>query len=529
MTLANNYNPTKQLANGVTTSFTFNYDMINEDYAAVYQEVDGVQTIVDSDLYTVEFNNNGGNVIFKTAPAAGVYIVIGRSVPFNQETPYKTSSGFPANRVEENLDKLTAITQQLADESDRSPKIPLGTAGVNLNLPAPSAGKAIVWNDEANALVNSTDEFNDIVTDATAQANIAMQKASEAAGSATAAANSASAALTSEGNAASSASAANTSAGNALTSEGNAASSAAEALASQTAAAASENLAQQWATKTDGMVNNEDYSSKYYAQNAQTSATAAASSASAALSSQTAAAESATEAADSETNAATSAGQAATSAGNAAESESNAASSASAALTSQNAAATSAELAQDWATKTDGTVDGEDYSAKYYALQAQAGIPVGTILPWSTDTAPAGFLLCDGSAVSRTTYAGLFAVIGTTYGDGDGNTTFNIPNLSDSRFIEYGTSVGSLKEAGLPNIEGEITSNHSARGLFWEPMNVSGAFTKSSDNGVVSASQTGSSASSKAVYFDASLSNSIYGNSTTVQPKSLVLTGIIKY
>ena len=222
MTLANNYNPTKQLANGVTTSFTFNYDMINEDYAAVYQEVDGVQTIVDSDLYTVEFNNNGGNVIFKTAPAAGVYIVIGRSVPFNQETPYKTSSGFPANRVEENLDKLTAMNQQLANESDRSPKIPLGTAGVDLNLPAPSAGKALVWNDEANALVNSTDEFNDIVPDATAQANIATQKASEAAGSATAAANSASAALTSESNAASSASAA-------LTSQNAAAASAEEA------------------------------------------------------------------------------------------------------------------------------------------------------------------------------------------------------------------------------------------------------------------------------------------------------------
>lgn len=230
MTLANNYNPTKQLANGVTTSFTFNYDMINEDYAAVYQEVDGVQTLVDPDLYTVEFNNNGGNVIFKTAPAAGVYIVIGRSVPLDQETPYKTSSGFPANRVEENLDKLTAITQQLADESERSPKIPLGTAGVDLNLPAPDAGKALVWNQEATALINSNINIDASVDEITAQADRAENEADAAANSATA------------------------------------------ALNSQNAAAASENLAEQWAVKMDGMVNNEDYSAKYYAQDALDSA-----------------------------------------------------------------------------------------------------------------------------------------------------------------------------------------------------------------------------------------------------------------
>ena len=222
MTLANNYNPTKQLANGVTTSFTFNYDMINKDYAAVYQEVDGVQTIVDSDLYTVEFNNNGGNVIFKTAPAAGVYIVIGRSVPLDQTTPYKTSSGFPANRVEENLDKMTAITQQLANESDRSPKIPLGTAGVDLNLPAPSAGKALVWNQAGNALTNSSINVDDTVAEVTAQADRAEDKADAAAASAAEALNSQNAASLSE-------SAAQTSASQASASANEAAASAEEA------------------------------------------------------------------------------------------------------------------------------------------------------------------------------------------------------------------------------------------------------------------------------------------------------------
>ena len=57
-----------------------------------------------------------------------------------------------------------------------------------------------------------------------------------------------------------------------------------------------------------------------------------------------------------------------------------------------------------------------------------SSIPVGTILAWSTTTAPNGYLICDGSAISRTTYAELFSVIGTTYGPGDGKTTFNLPN-----------------------------------------------------------------------------------------------------
>jgi len=60
------------------------------------------------------------------------------------------------------------------------------------------------------------------------------------------------------------------------------------------------------------------------------------------------------------------------------------------------------------------------------------GIPTATIVPWTDATIPSGFLECDGTAVSRTTYADLFAIIGTTYGSGDGSTTFNVPDLQDN-------------------------------------------------------------------------------------------------
>jgi len=73
------------------------------------------------------------------------------------------------------------------------------------------------------------------------------------------------------------------------------------------------------------------------------------------------------------------------------------------------------------------------FSARRVVVLGRAGggggVPPGVVAPYAGSAAPEGWLLCDGSAVSRTTYAGLFAVIGTTYGSGDGSTTFNLPDL----------------------------------------------------------------------------------------------------
>ena len=60
------------------------------------------------------------------------------------------------------------------------------------------------------------------------------------------------------------------------------------------------------------------------------------------------------------------------------------------------------------------------------------GIPTATIVPWSDSSVPSGFLECNGAAVSRTTYADLFAIVGTTYGAGNGSTTFDLPDLQDN-------------------------------------------------------------------------------------------------
>ena len=79
------------------------------------------------------------------------------------------------------------------------------------------------------------------------------------------------------------------------------------------------------------------------------------------------------------------------------------------------------------------------------------GTATGTILPWSAAALPSGFLECDGVAVSRTTYSALFAIISTTYGAGDGSTTFNTPDLQDN------TPVGKSGTKALASTGGANT------------------------------------------------------------------------
>lgn len=66
----------------------------------------------------------------------------------------------------------------------------------------------------------------------------------------------------------------------------------------------------------------------------------------------------------------------------------------------------------------------------------------GAIVAFGGSTAPVGWLICDGSAISRTKYADLFAVIGTTYGSGDGSTTFNLPDANNGQILA-GTGVST--------------------------------------------------------------------------------------
>lgn len=87
-----------------------------------------------------------------------------------------------------------------------------------------------------------------------------------------------------------------------------------------------------------------------------------------------------------------------------------------------------------------------------------SAFPVGGIISYAGSTAPNGWLMCDGSAISRTTYEELFSTIGTTYGSGDGSTTFNIPDLKGRTIVGVGESSATGHTAHtLGQSEGEET------------------------------------------------------------------------
>lgn len=108
--------------------------------------------------------------------------------------------------------------------------------------------------------------------------------------------------------------------------------------------------------------------------------------------------------------------------------------------------------------------DAADLTARLATL-----VPVGSITMYGSNVVPAGWLLCDGTAVNRVTYAALFTIIGTTFGAGDGSTTFNVPDLrgrfpvgrngADAAFDTLNESGGS-KDAVVVSHKHSVDLNH---------------------------------------------------------------------
>jgi microcystin-dependent protein len=103
---------------------------------------------------------------------------------------------------------------------------------------------------------------------------------------------------------------------------------------------------------------------------------------------------------------------------------------------------------------------------------------VGAIKPWTKTTAPDGYLLCDGAAVSRTTYADLFAVISTTYGAGDGSTTFNVPQLQGKMPQGYdGTTYNLAGTGGANTVTVAVTNNQTANNATNQSVAITGSIS----------------------------------------------------
>lgn len=161
MTLANNYVPISQAADGTTVAFSGAFQMIEAAFALVYLEntTTGAQTLITqgsgASQYQISLSSSGFVVTFNTAPTIGNNILIGRATTPDQTNPYSTSRGFQGAVEEDSFDKLTAIAQENVSTVNRNISVPLGDTATNLQVPiaALRAGQFLAFDGSGNVIV----------------------------------------------------------------------------------------------------------------------------------------------------------------------------------------------------------------------------------------------------------------------------------------------------------------------------------------------------------------------------------------
>lgn len=213
MTISNTTPRDQYTASGSQDTFTYNFEIFDEADIDVY--LDGtLKTITTHYTVTGVGNANGGTVVFTSNPTADVIVTLARTVAPERTVDYQASGSFSSSVVNVDFDRIWAVIQEQQEELNRTVQRPItSTSTATLDLPDPSANKALVWNAGATALENSTYD-----PDAAQTASAAAQAAAEAAQSA--------------------------------------------AETAQTGAETAETNAGDWATKTDGIVESTDYSAK---------------------------------------------------------------------------------------------------------------------------------------------------------------------------------------------------------------------------------------------------------------------------
>lgn len=178
---------------------------------------------------------------------------------------------------------------------------------------------------------------------------------------------------------------------------------------------------------------------------------------------------------------------------------------------------------------TDGLMQGNGANENRLLTTADLGgsttiTPVGSLImgPIPEAQTPAGYLFCNGQAVSRTTYAALFSILGINFGAGDGSTTFNVPDYRDCFLRGLGTKNNSFyvkQGSGIPNIAG-LVSNIAYGGT--------GPFTLSTSDGRGYGATDGRN--NNRTFFNASAVSSIYqDNLNEARPVNFAINYFIKY
>ena len=495
MTLETTTSKAVYTGNGATTEFPFSFKVWDEDQILV-SVTDAQGYVQETGEYSVTLSAGGGTVFYlhDGAPLpSGWKLAITRDMPFTQEDDYITGTRFDPEVIETALDKATAERQQLREQLQRAVILP----PTSDETPEDMAQELLRARDEA---VQSAAAAQDSESAAASSASQSAASAQAAAASAEAADQSRAAAAASTADASQSATAARQSAEAAAGSEDRAARSAASILGLQV----------EVATLDPGLPAGGDYDPEtgilhLGIPKGDSGASAIATP--------------------------TSLGSVMPQTGH----EDGLELETDGKLRVRKASASQRGGVLASTTAAANTVPQAGADGKLDPSWVYAGLPLGYIFAWPFPTAPDGCIILNGSMYSRTLYADFFAYIkskGWTktetewqsiaqanngfcpwYSEGDGSTNFRTPKFAPYQKLTLASGdAGKYYETGLPNITGTFGSSVGS------PADFTGAFLSNGKSYNVAESSV--SLGSYLGKLDASLANSIYGNSTTVRPES---------
>jgi microcystin-dependent protein len=163
-----------------------------------------------------------------------------------------------------------------------------------------------------------------------------------------------------------------------------------------------------------------------------------------------------------------------------------------------------------------------------HAVQfAQLGNRAGEVCFFATSSPPIGFLAADGSAVSRTTYATLYSAIGTTFGAGDGSTTFNLPDLRGRfpRGYDNGAGVDPGRAFGSVQADSFASHNHGVN----DPTHAHSSSAAASGNQILAAGSNGAAINGSSTGYASTGITIQSTGGTETRPKNVALLACIKY
>jgi microcystin-dependent protein len=172
--------------------------------------------------------------------------------------------------------------------------------------------------------------------------------------------------------------------------------------------------------------------------------------------------------------------------------------------------------------KTDGSG-----ALSWATVSTPAGVPTGSVFTMATTTVPSGYLECDGAAVSRTTYADLFAAIGTTWGSGNGSSTFNVPDLRGEFVRGWDNGRGVDSSRSFATSQGDAITDHTHKVRSEGESGGDGSNLRNTDPDNNAPTRTGGF-NNYVTGVDAFISGSSTVTATETRPRNIAMMYVIK-